>query len=86
MQVEDVHAISMVVSDLSIYIVLLSALSLLVYMKISKFLGSLAVFIIGIGLLYRAGSDGWIGLMVMIFGLLMIVNTVFFGKSRRRRR
>lgn len=59
--------------NLALYITILAGISGLMYLKVSKFFGSMAILLLGMGLMYRAGDDGWIGFIVMACGFLMMI-------------
>lgn len=79
---------SMSESNLQNIILIIAVLifGLFVWRFMTKFLGSMIVFVVGLGLLFTIPSLGWIAWIIIIVGLLMFVDIALGGKKRRRRR
>ena len=72
-------------NDIAVYVFIGIAVSLYVYEKLSRFFGSMMTFLMGLGLIYVAPDNGWIGYMVMTCGFLMIIYSLMAKPKRKRR-
>lgn len=74
----------MTVDNIAIYITILSAVSMILYLRVSKFFGSMMIFLTGFGILYKASADGWIGWIILASGFLMMIYALIENPKRRR--
>lgn len=58
-------------------------ISILIFLKVSKFFGSLMVMIIGLGMLFMIPQNGWIGWIVFACGFLMTFYSLITPRRRR---
>lgn len=72
-------------TDVAIYTTLLTAINLIMYIKVSKFFGAMMILVTGMGILYKAPADGWIGFMMMASGFLLVIYSIMSDKKKRRR-
>lgn len=81
----------MVVDNSVVLVGIALMLFLFMYMKISKFWGSLMMMVTGVGMMYMETTHSWIGFLVLATGFILIIYG-FLGEGKsgkkyyRRRR
>jgi len=61
------------ITSFDIMIIVALAVALFAYMKISKFLGTMGIMLIGLGILFRNSLYGWIGWIIIATGFLAMI-------------
>lgn len=53
------------------------------YLKISRFLGSMGIFVIGFGILFRNSLYGWLGWIIIIIAFLTMILSLMTPKTNK---
>lgn len=75
-------------NDIAVYIFIAFLASGIVYLKVNKLVGSIFTIGVGIGMMFVTqatdANSTWVGLIVMMIGLVLLLTAPFSGKKKRR--
>ena len=73
-------------NNTSIFLIIAVLISIFMYFFITKIIGSMGIFITGIGILFNNPQFGWIGWIIIASGIIMLLFSVMdTGKKRKKR-
>ncbi len=73
-------------NDIAVYIFIAFLTSGILYFKVDKLLGSIFLLGTGIGMMATTtGNDTWVGLLVLMAGIVLAITSPFGGKKKGKR-
>lgn len=71
------------ITETSIYMIIALIVSGFIWVKISRLIGSMLIFLMGFGILFSISANGWIGWLIIVSGFVMLLYALIEPRRRK---